>query len=178
MSGIVIPIAARKNAIATDSRAIAKWPLPQTNFMNVLGLTRKANKKPSVPKSAGGVSGLPRISTCSLAVFYVEQVALNRHVSPQQAASLLMTGKAPVVNTVSKAQHSMTTICQVVASKKERKLSQQTSKATPAIGPVCFPEHCLLRRTCASSQCYTQGDTVLFARGVGRRREYRSSRNG
>jgi hypothetical protein len=50
----------------------------------------------------------------------VEQVALNRHVSPQQAASVLMTGKVPIVNTVSKAQHSVTTIFRFVASKKER----------------------------------------------------------
>src|SRR5215475_8835857 len=55
-------------------------------------------KKPSVPKSAGGSQSLSRNSTSSLAVFYVEQVALNRHVSPQLAAPTLMTGRRPVVN--------------------------------------------------------------------------------
>ena len=40
-------------------------------------------KKPSVPKSLEGLrTSLYLNSTSSLAVFYVEQVALNRHVSP------------------------------------------------------------------------------------------------
>jgi hypothetical protein len=55
----------------------------------------------------------------------VEQVALNRHVSPQQAAPLLMTGKVPIVNTVSKPQHAMTTICRSIAS-KEREETKST----------------------------------------------------
>jgi len=139
---------------------------------------KEGNKKPSVPKSAGGVSEYPRISTCSLAVFYVEQVALNRHVSPQQAALILMTGKVPIVNTVSKAQHSVTTIFQFVASKRERKLSQRTSKATPAIWTVCFPVQHLHWTTSVSSQCYTQWRRVRLARAVRRRREYRSSKDG
>jgi hypothetical protein len=38
-------------------------------------------KKPSVPKCLGGSQKIfLRCSTSSLAVFYVEQVALNRHV--------------------------------------------------------------------------------------------------
>jgi hypothetical protein len=39
----------------------------------------------------------------------VEQVALNRHVSPQQAALLLMSGKEWIVNSVSKGEHELTT---------------------------------------------------------------------
>jgi hypothetical protein len=50
-----------------------------------------------VPKSAGGSQLSSRNSTSSLAVFYVEQVALNRHVSPLQAAHPLMTGNTWVV---------------------------------------------------------------------------------
>jgi hypothetical protein len=40
------------------------------------------NEKPSVPKCREGVRKSLN-STNSLAVFYVEQVALNRHVTPQ-----------------------------------------------------------------------------------------------
>jgi hypothetical protein len=61
----------------------------------------------------------------------VEQVALNRHVSPQQAAALLMTGKVPIVNTVSKAQHSMTTICRLLASNGERKIKSANLQSDP-----------------------------------------------
>jgi hypothetical protein len=61
------------------------------------GPARRETKKPSVPKSAGGSQLSSRNSTSSLAVFYVEQVALNRHVSPLQAANPLMTGKPGVV---------------------------------------------------------------------------------
>ncbi len=39
-------------------------------------------KKPSVPKSLEGLRNFSVNSTNSLAVFYVEQVALNRHVTP------------------------------------------------------------------------------------------------
>jgi len=39
-------------------------------------------KKPSVPKCGEGLRNSVN-STNSLAVFYVEQVALNRHVTPQ-----------------------------------------------------------------------------------------------
>src|SRR5215467_11310250 len=42
-------------------------------------------------------------STSSLAVFYVEQVALNRHVSPQQAAPLLMAGKRAAVKRIARS---------------------------------------------------------------------------
>jgi len=66
-------------------------------------------KKPSVPKSAGGSQTSSRNSTSSLAVFYVEQVALNRHVSPQQAATPLMTGQQSVVNSISELQQLVTT---------------------------------------------------------------------
>src|SRR5882724_874389 len=46
------------------------------------GSAEGENKKPSVPKSARRVSeNLLGNSKSSLAVFYVEQVALNRHVS-------------------------------------------------------------------------------------------------
>ena len=42
-------------------------------------------KKPSVPKSAWrALRNSSGKLLSSLAVFYVEQVALNRHVSPQQ----------------------------------------------------------------------------------------------
>src|SRR5437879_7873490 len=74
-------------------------------------------KKPPCQRVQEGSQIVPRISTCSLAVFYVEQVALNRHVSPQQAASILMAGKRWIVNSVSKAQDGVTTIWRVVASK-------------------------------------------------------------
>jgi hypothetical protein len=37
-------------------------------------------------------------STSSLAVFYVEQVALNRHVSPQLQAAVFMLEKGRDVN--------------------------------------------------------------------------------
>src|SRR5260370_42597246 len=40
------------------------------------------NEKPSLPKRLEGLRGFLN-SSSSLAVFYVEQVALNRHVSPQ-----------------------------------------------------------------------------------------------
>ena len=41
------------------------------------------NEKPSVPKSLEGLENFfVSELTSSLAVFYVEQVALNRHVSP------------------------------------------------------------------------------------------------
>src|SRR5215469_5220905 len=55
------------------------------------GPARGAKTKPSVPKCRR-VSTSSRNSTSSLAVFYVEQVALNRHVSPLHAALLLMAG--------------------------------------------------------------------------------------
>jgi len=45
-----------------------------------------ANEKPSVPKCS---EGLWETLQSSLAVFYVEQVALNRHVSPQPQLLLL-----------------------------------------------------------------------------------------
>src|SRR5215470_4427511 len=64
----------------------------------IQGSAEGIKEKPSVPKSAGGSQTSSRNSTSSLAVFYVEQVALNRHVSPQQAAQTLMTGSRPVVN--------------------------------------------------------------------------------
>jgi hypothetical protein len=73
-------------------------------------------KKPSVPKSAGGSQNPSRNSTSSLAVFYVEQVALNRHVSPQQAATPLMTGWQSVVNSISEWHGSLTTKFQFRAS--------------------------------------------------------------
>jgi hypothetical protein len=41
------------------------------------------NEKPSVPKCSEGLRNSSGILYSSLAVFYVEQVALNRHVSPQ-----------------------------------------------------------------------------------------------
>jgi hypothetical protein len=44
------------------------------------------NEKPSVPKCS---EGLWETLQSSLAVFYVEQVALNRHVSPQPQLRLL-----------------------------------------------------------------------------------------
>ena len=42
----------------------------------------RENEKPSLPKRLEGLRGFLN-SSSSLAVFYVEQVALNRHVSPQ-----------------------------------------------------------------------------------------------
>jgi hypothetical protein len=41
----------------------------------------------------GGFQKLSGNSSSSLAVFYVEQVALNRHVSPQQRAPFFMLEK-------------------------------------------------------------------------------------
>jgi hypothetical protein len=119
MSGILVPIAARLSKFKLTHHATENGRVAGTNRVCDLGADKEGNKKPSVPKSAGGVSELPRISTCSLAVFYVEQVALNRHVSPQQAAPLLMTPKAPIVNTVSKGPLQLTTISGVAASNKE-----------------------------------------------------------
>src|SRR5437899_6076129 len=54
---------------------------------------RGNNKKPSVPKCSEGLS---RNSTSSLAVFYVEQVALNRHVSPQPQLHCLCLSHQPM----------------------------------------------------------------------------------
>ena len=45
------------------------------------GQRGEEKKKPSVPKCLEGLRKALK-STSSLAVFYVEQVALNRHVSP------------------------------------------------------------------------------------------------
>jgi len=54
-------------------------------------------KKPSVPKCLGGSQKTLGFSKSSLAVFYVEQVALNRHVSLRTAAVLFMLEKEEVV---------------------------------------------------------------------------------
>src|SRR5271167_2957863 len=48
-----------------------------------LGQQGGKNKNPSVPKCSEGLRNSSGILYSSLAVFYVEQVALNRHVSPQ-----------------------------------------------------------------------------------------------
>ncbi len=48
----------------------------------IAGSAEGLNEKPSVPKCREGVRKFLN-STNSLAVFYVEQVALNRHVTPQ-----------------------------------------------------------------------------------------------
>jgi len=84
----------------------------------------------------------------------VEQVALNRHVSPQQAAVILMAGKRWIVNSVSEAQDGLTTIWRVVASKWQRELRFQASNATPAERPVCFPAQFLRWTALGSSGCY------------------------
>src|SRR5215831_12775967 len=78
--------------IVVDSR-----PSSNSLWMDLGPARRAETEKPSMPKSAGGSQKSLGNSTCSLAVFYVEQVALNRHVSPQQAAHPLMTGTNPVV---------------------------------------------------------------------------------
>ena len=50
-------------------------------------------KKPSVPKCFGGSQKIfLGCSTSSLAVFYVEQVALNRHVSSKKSISIPYAG--------------------------------------------------------------------------------------
>src|SRR5258708_23793209 len=51
----------------------------------VLGQQGGENENPSLPKCLEGSKN----SSSSLAVFYVEQVALNRHVSPQPRLLLL-----------------------------------------------------------------------------------------
>src|SRR5262249_52854662 len=71
-----------------------------------LGLARRVKiKSPPCQRVQEGLRNLLGNSTCSLAVFYVEQVALNRHVLPQLAASLFMAGIICIVNSASKAHH-------------------------------------------------------------------------
>ena len=52
----------------------------------IKGSAEGSNKKPSGQKAWRVSEFLSAISTSSLAVFYVEQVALNRHVTPHFAA--------------------------------------------------------------------------------------------
>jgi hypothetical protein len=63
-------------------------------------------KIPPCQRVQEGLKNLSRNSTSSLAVFYVEQVALNRHVSPQQAAIPLMPCQQSVVNSISEQAKS------------------------------------------------------------------------
>src|SRR5579859_723775 len=102
MSGILVPIAAQTpRSQSKANRAAENGRFAETNREYDLGLTRREIKNPPCQRVQEGSQKLLRISTCSLAVFYVEQVALNRHVSPQQAAPLLMTSAQSIVNSIS-----------------------------------------------------------------------------
>jgi len=63
------------------------------------GSAEGENEKPSVPKCSEGLRKLLGNSASSLAVFYVEQVALNRHVFAATAAALFMPERPAEVNT-------------------------------------------------------------------------------
>src|SRR5947207_10742864 len=83
MSGIAFPFG------PVRSRHTPRRPSIVTAFANARfsGPARREIKNPPCQRVQEGSQKLLRISTCSLAVFYVEQVALNRYVPPQQAAS-------------------------------------------------------------------------------------------
>src|SRR3989442_2078849 len=57
---------------------------------------REETKNPPCQSARRVSENLPRNSKSSLAVFYVEQVALNRHVSPQLQLTLLCLSGCPM----------------------------------------------------------------------------------
>jgi len=72
---------------------------PQARIVFIVRASKEGGiKNPPCQRVQEGSQKVLGNSTCSLAVFYVEQVALNRHVSPQQAAVLLMPDQQSVVN--------------------------------------------------------------------------------
>ena len=64
------------------ARRSVRASVPSVNIV-VLGQQGGEIEKPSLPKCLEGLRNVSGNSSRSLAVFYVEQVALNRHVLPQ-----------------------------------------------------------------------------------------------
>jgi len=130
---------------------------PQARIVFIVRASKEGGiKNPPCQRVQEGSQKVLGNSTCSLAVFYVEQVALNRHVSPQQAASILMPGKRWIVNSVSKVHDDLTTNGRVTASKREKELELRASNATRPKGQCVFQ-----RSPCAGHPREVRGVIIM-----------------